>query len=216
MSWPIFWAFVLGLAALAAVVLFVAVFLNRRTLPSWVGDWWVKIIAEFVSFGSAGLGLWATYTVVAENRSVWICPALTGGLSVVLWKALQHFVEWLIKRADRADRKLVGLLKAESRFRADILSGSRDHTLKVWEAVSGTCLWTGTLLPEGQTASIDERTQRVMSASPEAWRWLAWLVTDPQTGKVRRLPIAAGEPIGVVAQVSNLSNHALGSLRLET
>jgi len=33
-----------------------------------------------------------------------------------------------------------------------------------------------------------------MSASPEAWRWLAWLATDPQTGKVRRLPIAAGGP----------------------
>src|SRR6185295_5243891 len=32
-----------------------------------------------------------------------------------------------------------------------LLSGSRDNTLKVWDAVSGRCLWTGHLFPEGQT-----------------------------------------------------------------
>jgi WD40 repeat protein len=73
-----------------------------------------------------------------------------------------------------------------------IVSGSDDNSLKVWDAATGECLSTGHQLPEHQTAAIDEQTGRVMSASPEAWRWLGWMVTDPKTGEVRRLPIHAG------------------------
>ncbi|HYV47513.1 MAG TPA: TIR domain-containing protein [Myxococcaceae bacterium] len=72
-----------------------------------------------------------------------------------------------------------------------LLSGSFDNSLKVWDAASGECIWTGYLFPQGQTASIDEVHQRVLHASPEAWRWLNWRMTDPATGRIRLLPYEA-------------------------
>jgi hypothetical protein len=143
---PIFIAFVLMVLALPAVGLLIFVIVRRRKLPSWVADWWVKITAEFVSFGAAGVGLWATYTIFqAQDRSVWLCPAMTGGFCVAVWKGLQHYVEWRVKSADKSDRKVAELLKAESAFRSDLLAALRsfvkekgDVTLEVIQERSHT------------------------------------------------------------------------------
>jgi len=60
--------------------------------------------------------------------------------------------------------------------------------VKVWDAASGLCLWTGHLFPEMQVATIDAATGRITHASPEAWRFLAWRWFDPDLGRHRLLP----------------------------
>jgi len=76
-----------------------------------------------------------------------------------------------------------------------LLSGGGDGTLKVWDASTGQCSWSGQLLPEGQTASIDEAHGRILHASPEAWRWLGWRWTEPATGRLRILPAESFGPL---------------------
>lgn len=77
-----------------------------------------------------------------------------------------------------------------------LLSGSDDKTLKVWDAHSGECLWTGMILPDGQTASLDARGQ-LLSCSQDAWRWLGWRWTDPRSGDMRVLPAEHFGPLPV-------------------
>jgi hypothetical protein len=60
--------------------------------------------------------------------------------------------------------------------------------LKVWDASSGKCLWTGCRFPDGETAAFDEVHGRILFVSPGAWRWLGWQWTDPETGRLRILP----------------------------
>ena len=69
-----------------------------------------------------------------------------------------------------------------------ILSGSSDNTIKFWDATTGKCLWTGLLLPEHQWAAVDFEGNRILAASPEAWRFLGWRITDPRSGRLRILP----------------------------
>jgi hypothetical protein len=47
------------------------------------------------------------------------------------------------------------------------------------------------MFPERQVATIDEVRQCVTFATPGAWRWLAWCVTEPDSGRVRVLPYEA-------------------------
>jgi hypothetical protein len=42
--------------------------------------------------------------------------------------------------------------------------------------------------PDGQTAALDERHNRILAASPEAWRYLGWRYFDPQANRLRILP----------------------------
>ncbi|WP_224362127.1 eIF2A-related protein [Hyalangium versicolor] len=76
-----------------------------------------------------------------------------------------------------------------------LLSGSADKSLRVWDASSGQCLWSGQVLPENQTASIDEISGRILHASSEAWRWLGWRWTDPATLRLRILPAETFGPL---------------------
>ncbi len=78
---------------------------------------------------------------------------------------------------------------------ASLLSGSKDGTLKVWDAVSGECLQTAVTFPESGWATIDEQQHRVRLASPEAWRWLGWLIPDSTTHHLRRIPLESFGPI---------------------
>ena len=78
---------------------------------------------------------------------------------------------------------------------ARLLSGSRDNALKVWDAVSGECLQTFVTFPESSWATIDEQQHRVRRASPEAWRWLGWLIPDSTTHQLRRIPLESFGPI---------------------
>ena len=84
-----------------------------------------------------------------------------------------------------------------------ILSGSDDDTLKLWDVVTGACPRTFYVMPEGQWASIDEPTAltvdapngSVQNASPEAWRWLGWLIQDSPKQIPRCVSIEAFGPI---------------------
>ncbi|MFY0528942.1 hypothetical protein ACN28I_39240 [Archangium gephyra] len=76
-----------------------------------------------------------------------------------------------------------------------LLSGSDDKSLRVWDATSGQCSWSGHVIPEEQIAAIDEIHGRILRASPEAWRWLGWRWTDPATGQLRLLPAEAFGPL---------------------
>jgi hypothetical protein len=59
----------------------------------------------------------------------------------------------------------------------------------VWDARSGEELMTLALGPNGQTAALDFRRNRVLGASPEAWRFVAWRFLDPDTQQLRLLPL---------------------------
>ena len=76
-----------------------------------------------------------------------------------------------------------------------ILSGSYDNTLKVWDAVSGEELMTLALGPNGETAGLDLRNGRILSASPGAWRFVAWHFVDPASGLPRILPLEHFGPV---------------------
>ena len=76
-----------------------------------------------------------------------------------------------------------------------VVSGASDSMVKVWDAGSGQCLWSGHVLPEGQTASIDGTHECILHASAEAWRWLGWRWTDPATGQLRILPAEMFGPL---------------------
>jgi WD40 repeat protein len=64
-----------------------------------------------------------------------------------------------------------------------IISGSFDNTIKIWDAQTGQCLMTMANLPDNETASWSETELKLLSASPNAWRWIG--IADG----CRRLPI---------------------------
>ena len=55
-----------------------------------------------------------------------------------------------------------------------LVSGSSDNTVKLWDVASGECLKTYYHLPDGNAATLDEKTGRIVYGSPEAWRWLRY------------------------------------------
>ena len=70
-----------------------------------------------------------------------------------------------------------------------LVSGSRDNTLKVWDLKSGVCQLTLINGPDGETAALDYRNNRILSASSEAWRFLGWRYFDRIAGRLRILPV---------------------------
>lgn len=68
-----------------------------------------------------------------------------------------------------------------------IISGSGDNTLKIWEMETGKCIRTLVLLPGFETASWDGKRQKLLHASPSAWRWLGL------NSGLKRYPIEAME-----------------------
>ncbi|NTV67410.1 MAG: TIR domain-containing protein [Chlorobaculum sp.] len=64
-----------------------------------------------------------------------------------------------------------------------IISASHDATIKIWDAQTGQCLMTMANLPDNETASWSETELKLLSASPNAWRWIG--LADG----CRRLPI---------------------------
>ena len=63
-----------------------------------------------------------------------------------------------------------------------------DRTTIISDTDTGEYLWTGINLPERQRKAIDLANNRILAASPEAWRFLGWRWTDPATGRIRILP----------------------------
>lgn len=69
-----------------------------------------------------------------------------------------------------------------------VLSGGGDGTLKLWEVDTGEVCMTLVNAPHGETAALDERHNRILAASPDAWRYLGWRYFDPQANRLRILP----------------------------
>ena len=80
---------------------------------------------------------------------------------------------------------------------AYIVSGANDHTVKVWEARTGELCMTLLNAPDSQTAVLDERHNRILAASPGAWRYLGWRYFDPQANRLRILPAEHFGPLPV-------------------
>jgi hypothetical protein len=68
-----------------------------------------------------------------------------------------------------------------------VLTTSGDRTSRIWNTATGNQIGRQLeQLPDGQVAVWSVPEHRILGASPEAWRWLGWLVcTD---GVVNRLP----------------------------
>ena len=77
-----------------------------------------------------------------------------------------------------------------------LLSGSDDKTLKLWNVATGECLRTFCNLPEHQTVSFDH-DDRIQSCTPDAWRFIGWCWTDPSTNRLRLLPAEFFGPLPV-------------------
>ncbi|MGZ5465090.1 MAG: pentapeptide repeat-containing protein [Thermoanaerobaculia bacterium] len=69
-----------------------------------------------------------------------------------------------------------------------LLSSSRDNTLKVWDARTGSVSLTLAHLPQRESAALDLANNRVVWASPGAWRYLGWQFYDEDAGRLRLLP----------------------------
>jgi WD40 repeat protein len=76
-----------------------------------------------------------------------------------------------------------------------LASGSSDGTLKLWEA--GQEILTLINGPDGEAAAVDFANNRILHASPEAWRFLSWRYFDPKRGMYRLLPGDYFEPFPV-------------------
>jgi WD40 repeat protein len=69
-----------------------------------------------------------------------------------------------------------------------IISASGDGTLKLWDVQTGDVRMTLINGPNGSTAAIDYANNRILAASPDAWRLLGWRYDDPQAKRLRILP----------------------------
>lgn len=78
-----------------------------------------------------------------------------------------------------------------------IVSGSDDNSLKLWTKDSDEASLTLINGPNGQTAALDERNNRIVSASPEAWRFLGWRFFDTEANRLRILPAEYFGPLPV-------------------
>ncbi len=77
-----------------------------------------------------------------------------------------------------------------------LLSASNDRTLRLWDAASGDCLRVVAMqmAPWPGHAAWDPRSNRVLSAGGDAWRWLRWVATDAD-GWPDPLPLETYGPI---------------------
>jgi WD40 repeat protein len=69
-----------------------------------------------------------------------------------------------------------------------IVSAASDNTLRIWDAETGEeAAFRVHLLPDGEYVSLTPQSDRVLHASPEAWRSLGCLAPGPD-GKTIRYP----------------------------
>ncbi len=78
-----------------------------------------------------------------------------------------------------------------------IVSGSEDNSLKLWTRDADEAYLTLISGPDGQTAALDERNNRIVSASPGAWRFLGWRFFDTEAHRLRILPAEHFGPLPV-------------------
>ncbi len=64
--------------------------------------------------------------------------------------------------------------------------------MRIWELEQGRATsFRVHLLPDGEYAVLTPDGEGLIQVSPGAWRWLGWLGTDPETGKLTRYPAEA-------------------------
>ena len=146
-------------------------------------------------------------TLSGHSGSVWSCVWSPNGRQI-----LSGSYDNTLKLWDPSTGHCTGTLTGHTNYvmscswspdGRQILSGSWDNTFKLWDASTGRCLRTFHLLPENQWATIlepgalpdDSVRGAVQCASPEAWRWLGWLVHDRPSAIPRRVSIEAFGPI---------------------
>ena len=76
-----------------------------------------------------------------------------------------------------------------------LVTGSNDGTVKLWATASGRCDLTLVQGPHGQTAALDLAANRLVVASPEAWRFLGWRYHDAEAKRLRILPVEHFGPL---------------------
>lgn len=77
----------------------------------------------------------------------------------------------------------------------ELLSGSTDNTLKIWDAQTRECLRTHVHLPNHEWAVIEGHDKRPLAVSRGAWPYLAWQVRDTPDGEPYLLPSEAFGPL---------------------
>ena len=79
-------------------------------------------------------------------------------------------------------------LKRKIFYGVSSVSSIDDRTLKLWDAQTGESRMTLINGPNGSTAALDYANNRILAASPDAWRFLGWRYDDPQAKRLRILP----------------------------
>lgn len=91
-----------------------------------------------------------------------------------------------------------------------IASVGDDGTLRLWDVASGQELaFRCYHFIGGENATLSTDGSAIRYASPEAWRWLGWLSTDPASGEITRYPAETFGPVPIPR------SHAPGRSRLQ-
>ena len=173
-----------------------------RTLEGHTG--WIVACAfspdghHIVSTSGGGLKLWDAQsgtclrTFEGHTRSIHACAyspdghhivSTLGDRTLTLWDAqsgaclrtLEGHADWVLACAYSPDGH-------------HIVSASGDGTLKLWDAQTGEVRMTLINGPNGSTAALDYANNRILAASPDAWRFLGWRYDDLQAKRLRILP----------------------------
>jgi WD40 repeat protein len=77
---------------------------------------------------------------------------------------------------------------------SQILSSGGDGTIRQWDAETGQLLRTW-VIAEDEVALVDFPGNRILHATPDAWRLLGWQGYDPVAKRRRLLPAEAFGPL---------------------
>lgn len=95
---------------------------------------------------------------------------------------------------------------------AKVVTTSYDGTVRIWDAYTGQPVgWRGELLPDAQVAAWSTGgDERLLNASPGAWRWLGWLVHV--NGVLTRLPAETYGTLGSTRPLGPRTPDLLGTV----
>ena len=69
-----------------------------------------------------------------------------------------------------------------------IVSASSDNTIRLWDAATGKEIWSLLICGEEESTLVRFSENKILAASPGAWRYLEWRKFDEATGSVEILP----------------------------
>jgi hypothetical protein len=80
-----------------------------------------------------------------------------------------------------------------------IISASADGTIRTWDPAAGQEIAPTLYHFSHGWASLDHQNNRILACSPEAWRYVGWIVPDAVTGMPEWLPAETFRALPVVA-----------------